>query len=329
MAPFHALKEHGVCLHPVALPHSAPHALQLWIRFFRKIQPQIVHFNDPCPIPALASRLACIPHRVVMHHTPELQRRYNLIGRLAQSAGFKSCSRVIFSNSLSMRTAVEKDRIPPSKAVVIPFGIAPEWFAPIDREAIARVRAELGLQPSSVVILCPARLAPQKRHDLLIEAAEIVVNRAPEAQFLFAGDGELRADIEQRVAASTAREHIRLLGQRSDIQSLISASDLVTLASDFEGFPYVLMEAAARGIPAVATDVGGVSLSIRHGETGLLVPTGDPEALAEALLRLITNRAARDAFSSAARAHAEADFSKDAMVRSTAALYRSLIGAYA
>ncbi len=324
--PFHQLKEYGVHLHPVALPRSTPRALPLWLGLFQEIQPQIVHFNDPCPVPAFASRLARIPHRVMMHHTPELRRKYNIVGRLAQTAGVKSYSHVIFSNPLSMKTGIDRDGIPPSRAVVIPFGIAPEWFTPVDQEENARVRAELGLRSSTVVIVCPARLAPQKRHDLLIEAAEIVVTRAPDAVFLFAGDGELRSDIERRVAASTAREHIRLLGQREDIRSLISASDLVTLASDFEGFPYVLMEAAARGVPAVATDVGGVRHSIIDGETGLIVPPGEPKGLAHALLSLIVDQERRMAFGAAARLRAETVFTRMGMIEKTAQFYHSLIG---
>lgn len=326
MWPFHQLKEYGVHLHPIAVPRSTVHALPLWIGLFREIRPQIIHFNDPCSVPAFASYLARIPYRVMMYHTAEFQRKYNTVGRLAQTAGNRSYTHVIFSNPLSMKTGIDRDRIPPSSAVVIPFGIAPEWFAPVDQEENARIRAELGLRSSTVVILCPARLSPEKRHDLLIKAAEIVVNRAPETVFLFAGDGDLRSDIERRVAASTAREHIRLLGHRSDIRSLISASDVVTLASDFEGFPYVLMESAARGVPAVATDVGGIRHSIIEGETGLIVPPDDAGALAHALLSLILDQEQRMAFGAAARLRAETMFTRARMVEETAQFYRSLIG---
>ena len=208
---------------------------------------------------------------------------------------------------------------------MIPFGIHEDWFAPISEDEIKLTRLSLGLQASDRVILCPARLSQQKRHDLLIKAARDVVDRVENAIFLLAGDGELKDDISRWIAEAGLGERMRLLGHRTDIRELITASDIVVLSSDFEGFPYVLMEAAARGTPSVATDVGGVRHSIKHGETGFVVSPQDPSALIEALLALVSDTNLLARFSNSTRQYAEESFAKRKLIENTVQLYDDLL----
>ncbi len=326
---YHLLDEmRGVKIHWIDTKYydqNALASLPYWVRLFNNLQPSIVHFNDPCLVGGVAAQIARIPHRLMMHHTPELIRSYNLMGKVFEYLAFHSYTQIIFSNKLSMASGIKIDEIPAEKCVVIPFGLDLNWFDPIDPTEIARTRQEFNLNDTDVLVLCPARLSRQKRHDLLVEAAKQVTAQAKNVVFLLAGEGELQDDISRWIANAGLTQKMHLLGFRNDIRTLISASDLVVLSSDFEGFPYVLMESAARGIPAVSTDVGGVRDAIRNGETGLIVPPGEPHFLAKALLALINNPQMRQQFASAARAYAETTFTKQRLVENTIHFYRSLL----
>jgi len=328
MESYRPLTDRGVTIHWVDNQHYTRNillTLPYWVRFFLELQPAIVHFNDPCLVGGIAAYLAQIPHRVMMHHTPELHRKYNFTGRVFESLAFRSHTRIIFSNKLSVANGMKNDVIPAEKCFVIPFGLNLDWFAPIDESAIAITRHSLNLRDSDIVILCPARLSRQKRHDLLIEAAQQVNKQVDNAIFLLAGDGELREDIAHLIESTGLSNRVRMLGHREDIRAIITASDLVVLSSDYEGFPYVLMEAAARAIPAVSTDVGGVRHSIKDGETGLIVPSGSAAALADALLTLVKDADKRQQFAAAARQHAEQTFTKNKLVENTVQFYQSLL----
>jgi len=328
MESYHSLTDRSVTIHWVDnryYGYNSLLALLYWMRFFRELKPDIVHFNDPCLVGSVAAYLAGVPHRVMMHHTPEMHRKFNLTGRLFEFLAFRSYTRIIFSNKLSVANSMKNDGIPAEKCFVIPFGLNLDWFAPIDERAIAITRHSLNLRNSDIVILCPARLSRQKRHDLLIEAAQQVTKQVDNAIVLLAGEGELREDIAHLIESTGLSNRVRMLGHREDIRAIITASDLVVLSSDFEGFPYVLMEAAARGTPAVSTDVGGVRHSIKDGETGLIVPSGKPAQLATALLSLVIDTKKRQQFAIAARRHAEQTFTKEKMVENTAQFYRSLL----
>jgi glycosyltransferase involved in cell wall biosynthesis len=132
------------------------------------------------------------------------------------------------------------------------------------------------------------RLVPQKDLDTLVAAVE----RVPGATLLLAGDGEERARLDGRA---------RLLGAlpRPQVLELLRAADLAVLSSRWENFPHALVEALAVGTPVVATAVGGVPEIVRDGENGVLVPPGDPEALADGIRRAL---AERDRLASAAAA---------------------------
>jgi len=106
-------------------------------------------------------------------------------------------------------------------------------------------------------------------------------------ELLVVGDGKLRPVIEKQIARLGLCKYVRLLGTRTDVPNLLSASDILVLASLWEGLPGVIAEAMASGLPVVATNVGGIPELVVDGKTGLLVPPGDATSLADALSRLI------------------------------------------
>ncbi|MEV4148798.1 glycosyltransferase [Amycolatopsis sp. NPDC049691] len=157
----------------------------------------------------------------------------------------------------------------------------------------AEVRASLGVPARTPVALCLARLEPQKRHDVLLDAWAAVDG---DAVLWLAGDGSLRGELAGRAEALGRR--VEFLGTRTDVADLLAAADVTVLTSDWEGLPLAVLESLAAGRPVVATDVGGVGEVLADGG-GLVVPPGDPAATAAALTTLLFDAAARESAAAA------------------------------
>ncbi len=166
-----------------------------------------------------------------------------------------------------------------------------------------------------------ARLAEQKGQRTLLAAVPSVLDRHPETRFAIAGDGELRQELKQ--LSEQYGDHVVMLGNRSDVPDLLASFDVFAYPSRFEGLCLAVIEAQAAGVPVVATPVGGIRETVQDGETGLLVPPDDPQALADAIVRLLDDR--EEAASMAARAREQAQqFSEERMVERTLALYDAM-----
>ncbi|SFW78149.1 glycosyltransferase [Amycolatopsis australiensis] len=184
----------------------------------------------------------------------------------------------------------------------------------------AEVRASLGVPERTPVALCLARLEPQKRHDVLLDAWAAV---GGDAVLWLAGDGSLRADLERRAAELGRR--IEFLGTRTDVPDLLAAADVTVLTSDWEGLPLAVLESMAAGRPVVATDVGGVG-EVLAGGGGLVVPPGDPAATAGALNTLLFDPAARAAAAADALRTVEREYDPHTVMKSYDELLRTALG---
>ena len=152
----------------------------------------------------------------------------------------------------------------------------------------AQVRADFGLDPSRPLLLAVGRLAPQKAYPVLLDAlAQLTVDSKP--ALVIAGDGPLRADLDARIAELGVDAH--LLGSRDDVADLLAAADVFVLSSDWEARALVVQEALRAGLPVIATRAGGIPDLV--GEAAVLVPPGDPGALARALDALLGDPAER------------------------------------
>ncbi len=211
--------------------------------------------------------------------------------------------------------------VPPSRVVTIPNGIAPEETA-VDRAAV-RAREGWGHQP---VVGTLARMTPQKDPFTWLQAAARVAAARPEVQFVWIWGGELEPEVRACAGRLGLAPRLRFLGYREDARRLLAGFDVFLLSSAFEGLPYSAIEALAAGTPVVATDVAGTRDVVRHGETGLLAPPGDPEALARHVLALLDDPALARRLAQAGQRDVLARFSVQAMVEQTAALYRTLLG---
>ncbi|MDX3662233.1 glycosyltransferase [Streptomyces sp. ID05-26A] len=165
-------------------------------------------------------------------------------------------------------------------SVVIPNAVFPS-VPSADR---ATVRARLGTPATVPVALCPARLEPQKRHDVLLAAWAQIPG---DCELWLAGDGSLRAELEER-----ADGRVRFLGTRTDVRDLFEAADVTVLTSDWEGMPIALLESLAANRPIVASDVDGVR-EVLAGGGGVMVPRRSPGQTAKALRGLLFSPTAR------------------------------------
>jgi glycosyltransferase involved in cell wall biosynthesis len=266
------------------------------VEILRRLRPRIAHVMDVWPQAAVAARLARVPRVLVTHHTPELPRRDNLAGRVWQRLGWLARPEVIYTSEADRA----RDGRRPSH--VVPLGID------LDRFDGARP----ALRSDRPLVGNVARLAPQKDHRTLLEAARLV----PEAEFVVAGDGELRAELER-----AAVPNVRLLGSRDDVPELLASFDVFAFPSLFEGLCLAVIEAQAAGVPVVATPVGGIRETVVDGETGLLVPTRDPGALAAAIRQLLEEREAAEAMATEAKRRVRERYSVERMVEATLRLY--------
>jgi glycosyltransferase involved in cell wall biosynthesis len=190
--------------------------------------------------------------------------------------------------------------------------------------ARTKARRGLGLPTAGKVVGIVGRLVPIKDHETFLRAAARLVREREDVAFVVAGDGEERAVLEAR-ARELLGDRVVFLGWVQDLAALYAALDVVVLTSRNEGTPVSLVEAGAVGRPVVATRVGGVPDVVADGETGTLVPPGDPAATAAAIGRLLDEPALAKAMGEAARASVPSRFSADRLVDDLAALYEHLL----
>lgn len=208
------------------------------------------------------------------------------------------------------------------RIVRIPNGVDPIRFAPaLDSEA---ARQQMGLGPETVLFL--GRLDAQKGLDVALDAWARVIARRPAAHLVLAGDGPARTALEKKARELGLAERVRFLGTRPDPERLLQAGRIFVLPSRSEGMSNALLEAMATGLGCVATRIGGNSDLMEHGGTGLLVPPGDSEALADALLALLEDVGLRIRLGAAARAAVIERYGMDRVVREYMDLYTTLTG---
>ncbi|WP_203568223.1 glycosyltransferase [Aestuariimicrobium ganziense] len=175
---------------------------------------------------------------------------------------------------------------------------------PVDPSTRARVRQELGLAEDDVLAITVANLRHNKDYPNLLRATAVATRREPRLRVVSVGQGPLEQELKALHRQLGLAESFRFLGFRRDVAELMAAADVFVLGSAHEGLPVAIMEAFAAGLPVVATRVGGVPQQVRHEREGLLVPAGDPEALASALVRLTRDRPVRAALAAGASSRA-------------------------
>jgi glycosyltransferase involved in cell wall biosynthesis len=190
-----------------------------------------------------------------------------------------------------------------------------------EAEGRTAIRARLGVPDDARVALFAGGLSEAKGAADLLAIQDALLAANPKAMIVWAGDGPLRAEVER-----TAGPRVRVLGRRNDVPELLCAADVLLVPSRwYEAFSLVLAEAAACGVAAVASRIGGIPEVLLDGETGLLVPPGDRSALLESAIRLLADDDLRAQFGAAAKRRAANAFCLDRMVTATLDEYRALL----
>ncbi len=184
---------------------------------------------------------------------------------------------------------------------------------------------QLGIAAHSQLVAVVGRLTEQKGHTYLIDAAQSVVSSFPDTHFLLIGEGELRDELQQQTQQARLLENVHFLGIRKDVPDLLAAIDLFVLPSLWEGLSVALLEAMAASKPIVATAVAGTTQAMTHGETGMIVPPRNSQALAGAINQLLSDPAQAQALGQAARQHVVKNYGAQKQAEEHLALYRRLL----
>ena len=223
-------------------------------------------------------------------------------------------------------TLMHRQGLPGGKMRVVHNGIDLSGVPTFDPDRRA-ARAALGLDPARRLVAGVGRLEEQKDYPTFLTAAAQVAAAARDVDFVIAGTGVLRDQLEAQAERLGLTGRLRFLGLRHDVPALLAAVDVLALTSRWEGLPNVVIEAMATGAVAVATDVGGCRELIVHGESGLIVPPGQPEAVARAVLDVLERDDLAARLRQAARDRIEGGFTVAAMVQRTADVYETWLRA--
>ncbi len=250
-----------------------------------------------------------VSHPFKFHHTYAYKRALRHIDMV-----------VPVSHAIGRQVMAERG-VPQAKIHTIHYGVDIQKY---NIRNGANRRAELGLRPDEIVFGTNARMTHQKGHVYLIEAAQEVVKKHPNVRFVLAGDGPLRAEIENQIKNANLEKNFLLLGFRNDIAELLPAYDMYVLPSLFEGLPNQVLEAMSCGKGVVASAVDGTVEAVVEGETGLLVPSKNSPALAKALLTVLENRPLFRKFGENSRKRIEQNFTIEQEIQKFEALFDSL-----
>lgn len=311
-------------------------ALLRLARALRRGRYSVVHTHTPKAglLGQYAAVLAGVPYRLHTihglyfpgHMKPGRRWLYVLLERVTMLFSHMNLSQ----NPEDVPVAVREKICRPDRIRLIGNGVDLTALDPALYTAERRraIRAALGLEEGHKVVGVVARFVAEKGYHELLRAAQIVRDRMPEARFLLVGGVEPhKADaLDPAVVDEMGLGGVaRFLGHRTDVADLYAVMDVLALPSHREGFPRAPMEAAAMGVPAVVTDIRGCRQTVDDGVTGRLVPLRDPGALADALLDILRDDAARAALGRAARRKALAEFDERAVFRKVVAAYEDLL----
>jgi len=281
-------------------------------------RPDLVYCNSGRAAQAawLAARSLGVP-RLCHLHAP-LYRRYYWLWGLWDAAG------LVFPSQATRRVSLGRHRYR-GPSWVVPNGVDLARFRPpVERDPAPR--RYLGIAEHEVVVGQVASLIPRKGADVLLRALALLP--APRPLLLLAGDGPERECLGRLAGSLGLEGRVRFPGEvRSPETLLAHVIDVNVLAAHQEALPLSLLEAAAAGLPSVATDVGGASEVIEEGRTGRIVPPGDPRALAAALAEVVADRGLRARLGAAARVEAEKRFGIEGFVAGAQAAMEAVAGA--
>jgi glycosyltransferase involved in cell wall biosynthesis len=285
-------------------------------RFLRQHQIQIAHafdfYTNLTLVPA--ARLARVP--VVIGSQRQLGDLLTPRQFRAQAVAFRWCDAVV-CNSQAAANRLAAEGLSRDKLFIIGNALQPEAFAP--------ARGSLTQEPERLRVGMVARMnAHYKNHAGFLRIASRINRQMPDIEFLLAGDGPLRRELEKQAQDLGLGNRVIFLGDRRDVPSVLASMDVAVLTSDSESLSNVILEAMAAGLPVVAYRVGG-NAELVNEERGVLVPAGDEEGFAAAVRRLLASQSMRMQLGRNSRKFAQENFSLECVLARYEACYQSLL----
>ena len=291
-------------------------------RLLKERQPDILHAHDAhaVAIAALAMSFVrtSIPTRVVASRRVIFQLGQNIFSRWK----YRQVDRFICASSF-IRTVLADDGISPKRLDVVYEGVD---LVNLDTAPRVNLHEIFSLPEGAPIVGNVGALDPDKGQRYLIKAAQLVIRKIPNAQFLIVGQGVLEETLRQQIKSLNLEKHVLLTGFRSDVLSLQKGFNVFVMSSLSEGLGTSVIDAMACGRPVVSTNVGGLPELVDPGKTGQLVSPHDPRSLAEAILSILQDKTLQVRYGHAASRRARQLFSADRMIDETVEVYHRMAG---
>jgi glycosyltransferase involved in cell wall biosynthesis len=290
-------------------------------RLMKQLRPDVIHAHDPHGVAMAALALSMSGARTPRPLPPLIASRrvdFHIKGNALSRWKYRQVDCFVCASE-AIRQMLLSDGISADHAVTVHEGID---LGRVAAAPPANLHADLWLPHDAPIVGNVAALVPHKGQRHLIEAAAIVVTKVPDARFVIAGEGELRPVLERQIKERRLEKHVFLVGFRPDILSVHKAFDVFVMSSVTEGLGTSLLDAMACAKPVVATTAGGMPEVVVDGETGILAPPRDHEAMADAIVLLLRDRARRSRMGQAGEARVRERFSSERMVENTLAVYQ-------
>lgn len=291
-------------------------------RIIRRLGPQVVHAHDPHGVAmaalALSMTTAKPSPKLVASRRVDFHLKGNSLSRWKNRQ--VDC---FIAASEAIREMLVSDGVPRDRTVTVHEGID------VDRivaTPAVNVHETLWLPHHAPLVGNVAALVPHKGHRYLIDAAHLVHREIPDARVVIFGEGELREHLEHLVHEHGLAKHVLLPGFRTDVIGCIKGLDVFVMSSVTEGLGTSLLDAMACARPIVATRTGGIPEVVADGITGVLVPPRDAQALARAIVALLSDESRRHQYGQAGLSRVRERFTVDRMVDDTAGVYSRLVG---
>ncbi len=287
----------------------------------------IAHFYLPHAyfIGAPLAFCARVPLRVMSRRSSNLYKKKRLFTRQAERVLHKTVNAVVANSMRVWSELHDEEHMPTARLALIYNGVDLDRFSLPGGRASAR--AALGWDASQFVMISVANLIPYKGHSDLLYAASIAAPDLPNCwQLVIVGRNDgLESKLREQARRIGIGEHVHFFGVREDVPTLLAGSDIGLLSSHEEGFPNVVLEGMASGLPMIVTDVGGAAEAIENECSGIVVAPRDRRGMATAMVRLSRDPNLRLKFGAAAKLKVAKLFSLDQCLNDYECLYRALI----
>ncbi len=281
-------------------------------------RPDIVHAHDPHGVAMAALALSMSTQATKPPLVAARRVDFHLKGNALSRWKYRQVDCFICASEF-IRRMLAGDGVEEGRTVTVHEGID---LGRVDAAPPADLHAELWLPRQAPIIGNVAALVPHKGQRHLIDAAALVVQKVPDARFIIAGEGELRPALERQIKEHHLEKHVLLAGFRPDVLSVHKAFSIFVMSSITEGLGTSLLDAMACAKPIVATSTGGIPEVVVDGETGILVAPRDHEALARAIIALLSDERSQRVMGGEGLLRVRERFSAERMVQDTLAVYR-------